>query len=414
MLALVDVNACYASCEAIFRPDLRGKPIVVLSNNDGCIVARSSEAKALAIPDLEPYFKLRKQLDAFGVEVFSSNYSLYGDISRRIMQSLATETPHLEIYSIDEAFLDCTNLGDLSGFGHRIRKRIWREQRVGVGVGIAPTKTLAKLANQVAKRLPRAQGVCVLDTPEKWNWVLQRTAVNTVWGIGRRLASQLAGLGVVTGADLAALPPEVVRQQFSVTLERTVRELNGLSCLPLEEAPPPKQQIVSSRSFGRKIRSQKELERAVAQHAWRAGEKLRQQGSIAMGLMVWINTSRFAPFPYSQGLATPIAGGTDEGATLCRYARQLTRRLYRPGYDYAKASVSLLDLVPASQHQADLFTASSNPRLNAVIDRINHKYGSNSLRLADQWAPRDWAMLRRRLSPAYTTRWSDIPVIECR
>lgn len=413
MFALVDVNSCYASCETVFRPDLRGKPVVVLSNNDGCIVARNKEAKALDIPDLAPYFKQKDAIQKYGVQIFSSNYELYGDISRRIMTTLEMETPHLEIYSIDEAFLICTDIPDLPTYGHRLKNKIWKEQRVHVGVGIAPTKTLAKLANHTAKKLGKTQGVCVLDSREKWQWVLQRVPVSAIWGVGRKLSQKLQSQGIVTGADLAALPAKKARIHYSVVLERTVRELNGEACINLEEVTPIKQQIMCSRSFGKKIEHVEELEQAVALYTWRAGEKLRAQQSIANSIQVWISTSRFAQAKFSQAAHANIPGGSDDTRKLCHIARSLTRALYRQGYRYAKASVCLMDLTPNNPRQLDCFNSDTNPKLMPTLDKINHKFGKGTAYLASQGHHPRWAMSRNFLSPAYTTRWCDIPVINC-
>ncbi|MFL0798431.1 MAG: Y-family DNA polymerase [Cellvibrionaceae bacterium] len=413
MLALVDVNSCYASCEAIFRPDLREQPVVVLTNNDGCIVARNKAAKALGIPDLVPYFKIRHQLQQWGVKVFSSNYTLYGDISQRIMSTLATFTDHIEIYSIDEAFLNCDGFNNLQQHGLLIKQCIWQQQRIGVGVGIAPTKTLAKLANHTAKRLDKTQGVCVLDAPEKWQWVLERVPVENIWGVGRKLKHRLHLLGIYSGADLAACSASRIKKEFSIVLERTVRELNGEACIPLEDAPPPKQQIVCSRSFGCKVLQQADLEQAIVQYTYRAAEKLRSQQSLCNSLQVWMNTSRFDSKPLYQNTTINLPASTDDCRVLCQTARKLVQQLYRPDYRYAKAGVSLLGVVPNNPYQADIFQKSRSPELMQTLDIINKKYGSGCVLLAGQGLQQHWQMARRMLSPAYTTRWRDIPKVQC-
>ncbi|XBS70266.1 translesion error-prone DNA polymerase V subunit UmuC [Acerihabitans sp. KWT182] len=284
MYALVDINSFYASCETVFRPELRGRPIVVLSNNDGCVIARSAAAKQLGINMAEPYFKIREQLARCGVAVFSSNYSLYADMSARVMTLLEEMAPAVEVYSIDEAFLDLTGVGfctSLEQFGREVRETVLRCTKLTSGVGIAPSKTLAKLANHAAKKWHKTGGVVDLSSPLRQRKLMALTPVEEVWGIGRRLGRKLRAMGIGTALQLADSPPAFIRKNFSVVLERTVRELCGESCLAVEEMPAVKQQIISSRSFGSRISRYQDMREAVCDYAGRAAEKLRSENSIA-------------------------------------------------------------------------------------------------------------------------------------
>jgi DNA polymerase V len=292
---LIDCNSFYCSCEQIFRPDLRGKPVVVLSNNDGCIVARSKEAKALGIPDLEPYFKLEPLLKKHGVHVFSSNYALYGDISARVVDTIRQFASDVEVYSCDESFVRPIDglFGDYQEYGQQIKKAIWKQVRIPVGVGIAQTKTLAKLANKAAKKIPKLNHVCVLEREDQREWLLRKAATKDVWGVGTRISKRLADMGIHSAWDLANTNTKHLRQQFSVVLERTVAELNGVSCLELEEQPSPKKQIYCTRSFGEKQSELEPIKQAVALYASRAGEKLRKQNCLATNMVSAAPTTPF-------------------------------------------------------------------------------------------------------------------------
>ena len=415
LYALVDCNSCYASCEAIFRPDLRDKPIVVLSNNDGCIVARNQAAKALGIPDLQPYFKIKRLLHEHGVHVFSSNYELYGDISNRIMDILNDYTPELEVYSIDEAFLLLNfPIDDVKRYAQKIRAVIWQQIRMPVSVGVAPTKTLAKLANRAAKDYTRSEGVCVLDTPEKWQWLQERSPVHRLWGVGRRLARRMRYLEIETAWDLAQQTPKYIRKYFNVNVERTLRELNGEACIEIDNQPTPKKQIFCSRSFSQHVTTCHELEQAVSLYAFRAAEKLRQQNSFAKEIYVFINTSRFAKKRYSKGLALQLPYPSDDTRLISKIAREGVKRLYRPGYNYAKAGVGLIDITDKHYLQMPLFDdgqPKKDSQLMALIDRINcHSKGT--LFFANQGIKPEWILSRDFKSPAYTTRWPDLPTIK--
>lgn len=411
MLALVDCNSFYASCEQVFRPDLRGKPVVVLSNNDGCIVARSREAKALGIPDLQAYFKVEHLLRRHGVAIFSSNYPLYGDLSRRVMTTLQPFATAIEVYSIDEMFLDMGGC-DYRELAPRIRAAVWRDVRIPVSLGLAPTKTLAKLANRVAKKAPACEGVCILDEPHKWRWVLERMAVREVWGVGPRLESRLGTLGIRTALDLARANPKVLRRHGSVNLERTIEELNGRPCLDLEELPPDKRQIYCTRSFGTKARALAPIQEAVAHYAARAAEKLRAQRHLARAVHVFMHTSPHEPNYHSASAVLQLPCPGDDARVIVAAARRLARDLYRPGHAFLKAGVGLLDLIDRRHHQFDLLSPGQSARGDALmntLDAINRKLGRGTLFVAGQGIERPWTMRQQHRSPQYTTRWGDVP-----
>ena len=418
MFALVDCNSCYASCEQIFRPDLRGKPVVVLSNNDGCIVARSKEAKALGIPDLDAYFKIAGLLKKHRVQVFSSNYQLYGDISQRVMNTLQEFSPEVEVYSIDEMFLELDGLPvELQDYGRQIKQRLWKDIRMPVGVGIAPSKTLAKLANHAAKHIAKTQGVCVLDAEHKWQWLQKRLPVSKVWGIGRRLSKRLQLMAIHSVYDLAMADAKQLRRQFSVNVERTIEELNGVSCIPLEEQPPAKGQIFCSRSFGNKLTTLLPLQHAVSAYAARAAEKLRAQQHAASAVQVFINTSPYEPDYYSKSVVLQLPYSTDDSRLIVSVARAAVGQLFSPNRRYLKAGVGLLDLRDKHYQQHDLFTVGQSLKSDSVmaaLDRINKRFGQRSVYLASEGSKERWRMRQQFRSPCYTTSWSDLPEICCR
>ncbi len=414
MFALVDCNSFYASCEQIFRPELRGKPVVVLSNNDGFVVARSKEAKALGIPDLEPFFKIEKLLRRHRVAIFSSNYPLYGDISNRVMTLLSAYSPHVEVYSIDETFLQLGRRDNWQDLALAMKQRLWRDLRMPVGVGVAPTKTLAKLANRTAKDFRKCQGVCVLDEPWKWQWVLKRFPANKIWGVGRRLAAHLAEMHIHTAADLASSNALALRRRLSINVERTIAELNGEACFALEEVPPTKQQIICSRSFGKKATSLTPVQQAVSLYAARAAEKLRAQHGQTQLMRVFIQTSPFQPNYISRSKWVQLPYHTDDSRLLVAAARQAVAALYVPGHAYLKAGVGLADIQPRRHQQLDLWQPGQTrktDRLMALIDRINAQQGKGSVFLAAQGVSTHWYMRQQFCSPQYTTKWSDLPVV---
>ena len=416
MMALVDCNSCYASCEQVFRPDLRDQPVVVLSNNDGCIIARSKEAKALGIPDLKPYFKLKPFLQQHRVRVFSANFRLYGDISNQVMDTLREFSPHVEQYSIDEMFLDFDGINqDLERYGDVVKQTIWQHVRMPVGVGIAPTKTLSKLANHAAKKIKRS-GVAVLDTPAKWQWLQQRMPIRQVWGIGGRLTRRLNAIGIHNAYQLAQADPRFIRKQTSVNVERTIRELNGEACIGLDEQPAAKKEIFVTRSFGRKTRSEQELLRHISRYAAAAGEKLRSQNSFCNSLYLFAHTSEFKPGFYSNSIVMRLPYPTSDSALIIRYAKAGMQQIYRPDGLFAKCGIGLLDIRDRNFYQYDLFSpgqTSTTDELMQVMDDINQRYGRDSVTFGAEGLTGKWTMRQNRLSPAYTSSWMDIPKIHC-
>jgi DNA polymerase V len=412
VLALIDCNSFYASCEQVFRPDLRGKPIVVLSNNDGCIVARNREVKALGIPGLEPYFKIKPLLKKHNVHVFSSNYELYADLSNRVMDVASSFSPNVEIYSIDELFLSLDGMNcDLNQYAKKIRKTIWRHVRVPVSIGIAPTKTLSKVANHAAKKHLKLNGVCILDNSKKWKSMLKKIPVSDVWGVGNRLTERLAEYGIITASDLAQQSPGSIRNSFNINLERTVRELNGEACMPIDEVIEPRKQIFSTRTFGHRIYSLNELRQSISTYATRACEKLRNQQSLVNVAIVFIQTSRFDDLKYLRSKTVHMPYATNDTGLIVSELNKHVKDIFIKGLPYYKAGVGLIDLVDQYNQQMTLFTdyqPNKRSRLMEVVDKINaKKYGS--IQLASNGFNQDWKMRRLKRSPSYTTKWSEIP-----
>lgn len=420
VFALVDCNNFYASCEKLFRPDLKDTPIVVLSNNDGCVVARSREAKLLGIKMGVPVFQIKAEMQRHGILAFSSNYALYADLSSRVMRTLEEMAPRVEVYSIDEAFLDLTGIESaisLVEFGQQVRERIGHWIGITVCVGIAPTKTLAKLANHAAKKYPATQGVVDLTNPERQRRLLALVPVDDVWGVGRRLSKRLNALGITTALDLANASPRAIRDQFSVVLERTVRELNGESCIELEEIPPTKKQIVCSRSFGVKVTHFELLREAVCEYATRATEKLRKEQQQAKVLTVFIRTSPFKDNEpqYSNSASGELLIPSCDTRDFIELANHLLKRIWKDGFRYAKAGVMLSDFYDPGMFQPGLFddvsTRSNSQQLMSVLDTINQS-GAGKVFFAGQGTKKDWSMKREHLSPAYTTRWDQLPRVK--
>jgi DNA polymerase V len=418
VFALVDCNNFYASCERVFQPKLEGRPIVVLSNNDGCVIARSNEAKALGISMGAPYFKIERFARRERVAVFSSNYALYGDMSRRVMQTLSCFAPVVEVYSIDECFLDLAGLPyDLTVYAQNMVGTVRRWTGIPVSIGLAPTKTLAKLANRLAKKGHSPDGPVLdwtrLDDPAQ---ALAAVPIEDVWGIAGRWGQRLRSLGIEQARDLRDADPKTLWQKFGVVLERIVWELRGVSCLPLETVPPPRKQILTSRSFGTRLTERDDLRAAVASFATRAGEKLRAQGLAAQALNVFVQTSPFDPAqPYYANAATlDFETPAQDTGLLIRTALRGLEHIFRSGPAYQKAGVLLLDLVPAGFAQGSLFAATSGDlarsvRLMKALDRINREFGRGTLRYASEAISDSWRMRARLKSPAYTTRWEELP-----
>lgn len=423
VFALVDCNNFYASCEKLFAPRLKNRPVVVLSNNDGCVVARSAEVKALGIPMGVPWFNIKDDARRHGIVAMSSNYALYADMSNRVVEVLSAFSPNIEVYSIDESFLELSGFGNLPGglamYGAEMRQRIADWLGLAVCVGIAPTKTLAKLANHCAKKnLAGADGVCDFTPlhPDDLTQLFDRIDVGEVWGIGRKINARLAAMGINTVRQLRDADAETLRSRFSVVVERTVRELRGLSCIDLQEVTPDKQQIISSRSFGQLIHDRVDLEEAVASYMAKAAEKLRAQDSLAGAVQVYIRTNIFKPETpqYQRAVTVPLPDATADTRVLTAWALRVLRRIYRAGYGYHKAGVMLADIMPRLSQQYSLFNAGA-PRAEAlmrVVDGINQRYGRGSLRLAAEGIEQDWRMRRGNLSPGYTTDWRGLPKVK--
>ena len=384
--ALVDCNNFYVSCERLFCPQLKQRPVVILSNNDGCVVSRSQEAKALGIPMATPLFKVQQLLKHHQVHVFSSNYTLYADISSRVMQTLETFSPHVEIYSIDEAFLDLTGVVPAQQrrqYGETIRHTVNRHVGIPVCVGIAPTKTLAKLANYAAKRYPATRGVVDLHDEQRRDRLLQITPAAEIWGIGRRTALRLQQMGIHTAWQLTQLPLKTARKQFSVVLERLIRELQGDPCMDVAHQPAPQQQVICSRSFGEKILEFSPLRETVCEFAARAAEKLRRNGQVARMITVSIRTSSYHVGEpcYANSASSALEDYSNDSRHIVAKATCLLKHLWKPGYRYAKAGVMLADLCLEHQLQPGLFDdipqQQRSKALMAAIDQINERHGAH-------------------------------------
>jgi DNA polymerase V len=418
--ALIDANHFYVACERVFNPSLQGRPVVVLSNNDGCVVARSPEAKALGIPMGAPWFQCRDLAHRHHIIALSSNYALYADLSARLMAVLARFSPRQEVYSIDECFLDLAGRAvNLTAYGQAMRQQVQRWLGLPVCVGIGATKTLAKLANHVAKQQPTGQGVCdfVTQAPALHDAQLAALDVGAVWGIGPHWAAQLRQRGLHTARDVRDADPKTLRRRFGVVLERIVWELRGVACLPLETLPTPKQRIIASRAFGRPVRALEELQAAVAHHVSRAAARLRRQGGQAHALQVQLRGRREGAadaLPLLTGqrrLATPTA----DPARLIPAALSVVTALYQPGRRYQGAGVMLMELRPQEHTQEDGWTALDDERTAArlaVLDRINARWGAGTLRVAREGFQQPWAMRQACRSPAYTTCWDELPVVQ--
>lgn len=419
VFGLIDCNSFYASCERVFRPDLAKVPIVVLSNNDGCVIARSYDAKPY-VKMGEPYFQIKNKLKQHGIVPFSSNYVLYGDMSERVMTLIESMVPAVEVYSIDEAFADLTGINDLDGLGRKIRSQVLRCTGIPVGVGIARTKTLAKLANYTAKRLQgQTGGVVNICDPIKRDWVLRNTDVAEVWGVGRRMKVHLDGMGIKTAMDLAKADPWTLRKNFSVVIEKTARELAGTPCLELDEPDPPKQEICCSRMFGKRLTQLPPIKEAVATYMMRASEKLRAQRSLCKKIRVSIRTGMFNPdeAKYANGVVIDLPYPTDDVRLLTTAAVDALDCVFRPGFSYSKAEVLLLNLCQQGEYTDDLFAISQPTdatRVMAVLDEINGRWGRGTLRSASVPRNPDWGMRREMMSQSYTTRLDQLWTINCR
>jgi DNA polymerase V len=424
MLALVDCNSFFASCETIFRPDLRGKAVVVLSNNDGIVVARSPEAKRLGIPMGEAAFNIKRFIESGVVKVFSSNYRLYSDMSWRVMKTLEQWTPNIEVYSVDEAFLDFTGtrVDNPEALGQEIITTVKQWTGIPVSIGFAPTKTLCKVANETAKS--RGTGICSLMDENARLTVLKQFDIGEVWGVGRRLAPRFLRLGLKTAYDLSMVDPLWIRKNFSIVQEQTVRELRGEPCFDLDSAPEPKKSIQISRSFGKATDRLEDLEEAVATFAARAAEKTRAQGSAASAVYVHINTSWYKNADanyYSQGMMTGFRVPTASTMEIIEVALDTLRKIYKPGRQYKKATVILHELKNAETVQSQGFLFEKNEERNAdrrateqkvmaTLDRINIQHGKGTVFFGAEGVKKDWRSRQDVISPCYTTSLDELPV----
>jgi DNA polymerase V len=413
LFALIDCNNFYASCERVFNPALQQQPVVVLSNNDGCVIARSDEAKALGISMGVPYFQIKAFCDTHQIKVFSSNYALYGDMSQRVMSTLQLFEKNLEIYSIDEAFVQlngCQHI-NLTQYANQIRQTVKQHTGIPVSIGISTSKTLAKTANYLAKRILKS-GVCVLSSPVEINNALAQVPIDEVWGVGARWAKKLIQFNINTALALANAPIHLIREHFNVVLERTARELRGIPCLALEDITP-KQNIMSSRSFGKPLQDLTSIIKAISYYAARATEKLRQQQSLTQAIYVMLKTNRYSQknLPYCYHITLPFKYPTDDLCEITRVAKIGLRKLYRPTLKYHKAGVMLLDLIPKQQQQGDLFiNTDQHEKLNQTIDRIKQRFGKTSIALATQGHAQHqtWQMKSAYKSFRYTTCWNEL------
>lgn len=420
MFALVDGNSFFASVHCIFRPDLRGTAVVVLSSNDGAIVAMTAEAKALGIPKFEPYFKVKHLIQKHRVTVFSSNFPLYSDISMRFADTLSQFCNELEQYSVDECFLALPNAtGDLKPYGQSIKKTVFKHLRLPVCVGIAPTKTLAKLANNAAKKIPQLDGVCVLDQAEKWNWVLKRCATTDIWGVGRKLGERLKGAGIHTAYELAAADQKLIKRVCGVNIQRTVTELNGRPVFELEQNPPDKKQIYVTRSFGEKTTELEPILQAISGHASLAAQKVRAQNYLATTVNVFLHTSRFGNNFHHVNRVVPLPYPTNDERVIVGVARVAVTEMYNSGsganHLYAKAGFGILEAVDRKYYQGDLLTPEQSAKadsLMATLDAIRQAQGRNSIFIGARGVMQSTAPTHDFSSPQYTTRWKDLPVVK--
>lgn len=415
IFALIDCNSFYAKCEEMFRPKLKGLPICVLSNNDGCCIARNAPAKALGIAMGAPFFQIRDYCIQEGIHVFSSNYSLYADVSRRVMRTIQSMVPDIEVYSIDECWADLDGVtGCLEELGRSIKVRVQRDVGMPVGIGISTTKTLAKLAQWASKKWPGTGGVVDLSSRERQIKLLKIAPVDEVWGIGRKLGARLKLMGIETAWQLSQYDLKSLRKMFNVNVERTARELCGEACLQMHQAPDLKQEIMKSCMFGRRVTALDELRQAAASYASVAAEKMRKQSSLCQQLSVSVQTGMHEDQSrrYYNQIDMQLATPTDDTRVLIAAALEGLTRIYRKGYAYSKCSVRLTRLHQRGEFTADLFAPPEPPgsaRMGAVMDQINQRYGRNAIHSARLKPDPEWAMRRDMLSPAYTTRWSELP-----
>jgi DNA polymerase V len=417
IFALVDCNNFYASCERLFQPSLMKRPVIVLSNNDGCVIARSEEAKLLGIGMGRPAFEYQQLLSEEEVVVFSTNYTLYGDLSRRVMQVLTSLVPSVEIYSIDEAFLDLSFLSgaELFRFGKRIRSTVMQATGIPVSVGIGPTKTLAKAANHLAKKYNTGEGVTNLYSHSSFERQLELIPVSDVWGVGEQYDRFLQRTGIRNARDLKRSDPFRIREHLGVVGQRIVLELNGTCCYPLDENPLQKKEVCTSRSFGNPLLSLEDLLEATTTYAASVGNKLRDQQSRATSLLVFVMTNKYATGPqYVNYQMVHLSVPTNQTHVLIHHAAQLLRSIYKKGYRYKKSGVIASGLIPDQGKQVPLWEAVSDRRirLEKTMDRINRRTGQGRVRYAVEGFGKSWKMKQENLSPRYTTQWQELPEVD--
>ena len=416
--ALVDCNNFYASCERIFNPKLIGRPIVVLSNNDGCIITRSAEAKALGIKMGEPYFKAKKIIQKNNVKVFSSNYSLYGDISQRVMETLSSFSPEVEIYSIDEAFLGFNGFKnyELNTYCRHMREKIKKWVGIPVSIGLSKTKTLAKMANHLAKKNPNYQGVCILKNKISIENALREMEINDIWGIGNRSSTFLKRYNVKTAKDFILLDRQWIRKNMGVVGERIYFELQGISCLDLDLIPSNKKSCCVSRSFSNPVEKLNDLEESISNYGTRVAEKIRDEKLVTQSMSVFVLTNHFnkREKQYSNSIKLQLPFPTNDSIKIVKRALEGLRQIYRNGYRYKKAGIILYELNKASQTRGLLDTdRDQSDSVMRAIDQINYRHGNSTIKLASEGVERKWAMRRERVSPCYTTRFDELIEVNC-
>lgn len=419
IVALVDCNNFYVSCERVFNPRLQGVPVAVLSNNDGCIVSRSNEIKAMKIPMGAPGFKHEAQIRKQNGVLLSSNYALYGDMSARVMNVLSRFSPDVEIYSIDEAFLNLTGIRESNWeeWGRNLKRTVYRWTGIPVSVGISRSKTLAKVANHHAKKIPAFRGALSLLDEARTKEALCRLPVGEIWGIGRQYEKFLKQNKIENALQLRDADEKFIDHYMTTVGHKTVLELRGFSCLDMDEAPSAKKSIVNSRSFGKQVESLDELQEAVSTYVTRAAEKLRQQKSVAGHLMVFLSTNRFKEGPqYNNSLSTTLFPPTAYTPDMIREALNLLAELWLPGFEYKKAGVMLADISNEQDVQLSIMEHSylddHRVRLMRAVDKLNRSFGRDTVSYASNGVRQDWQMKRARLSPKYTTSWKDLPKVK--
>ncbi len=415
MYALIDGNNFYASCERVFNPDLNKKPIVVLSNNDGIIIARSNEAKQLGVKMGTPAFKIKKLIENNNVFAFSSNYALYGDMSQRMMQIFTDFSPDIEVYSIDEAFLDFSNFNniDYKSLGAELRKRVKKYIGIPVSIGFAPTKTLAKIANKIAKKYMTKTGVALIDTTEKIEVALKMTSIEDVWGIGRKYSVFLKSKGIKTAWDFTQLSDIFIKKHLSVVGLRTKEELLGIACIPIEQEPPTRKAIRTARTFSKIVTDYQFVEEAISDFASKTARKLRKQNSLANLLTVFIRTNKFDKNKtfYSNSFTIQITPASNSSIQLIKYAQTALKIIYKDNYDYKKAGVMVSGLTPSKHRQMNLFDDydyEKHRNIMKAIDRLNKNTGKEIVKIASQGQSEAWRLRQEHRSNRFTTRWDEL------